>query len=180
MKGLEGPRNQLDEERLPPPSNFPTVSHSPYIQRNTTTRNGDPLAYNRYANNSTNFFVTSANSLSGIVDLERDQNQNVSSVTGGSTHHSVSNRTSSAASVSFPKSLLCITRYTYSAVAALIYPTVSYFYEAGTSQDPHHRELMPEEFGSLVQAGCKEGRECQQVHGAKCFARNQPWKYLTQ
>jgi len=161
MEGLEGPRNQLDEERLPPPSDFPTVSHSHYIQRNTTNRNDDPLAYNRYESNSTSFFVTSANSLSGIVDLERDQNQNVSSVTRRSTHHSVSNRTSSAASVSFPKSLLCMTRYTYSAVAALIYPTVSYFYEAGTPQDPHHRELMPEEFGSLVQPGCKNGRECQ-------------------
>ena len=73
-----------------------------------------------------------------------------------------------------------MTRYTYSAVAALIYPTVSYFYEAETPQDPHHRELMPEEFGSLVQPGCKEGRERQQVHGAKCFARNQSWMYLTQ
>jgi len=68
-----------------------------------------------------------------------------------------------------------MTRYVYSAVAALIYSTVSYLYEAGTSLDPHHRELMPEEFGGLVQPSCKEGRKRQQVHGAKCIARNQSW-----
>lgn len=44
---------------------------------------------------------------------------------GRGTDHSVSNRTSSAASVSFPRSLLCVTMYTYSAVAALTCSTVS-------------------------------------------------------
>lgn len=71
-----------------------------------------------------------------------------------------------------------MTRYTYSAVAALICSTVSYFYETGTSLDPHHRELMPEEFGSLFQPGRKEGRERQQVHRAKFTAGNQSWEYF--
>ena len=36
---------------------------------------------------------------------------------------------------------------------------MSYFDKAETSQDPHHWELMAEEFGNLVQSGCKEGWE---------------------
>lgn len=132
----------------------------------------DRLAYNCYESNSTNFFVTSTNSLSGIVDLERNQDQIDSSVVRGRTHHSVSSRISSAASVSFPRSLLCMTRYMYSAVATLIYSTVSYPDKADTSLVPHHRELMPEEFGSLIHPGGKYGWERQQVYGAKCTTRS--------
>ena len=50
-----------------------------------------------------------------------------------------------------------MTRYMYSAVAALIYSTVSDLVEAGISLDPYHWEPVPEEFCSLVQSG---GKEC--------------------
>lgn len=43
----------------------------------------------------------------------------------------------------------------YSAVAALIYSTVSYLDKTDASLDPYHWELMTEEFGSLVQCNGK-------------------------
>lgn len=128
---IEGYYNRLDEERLPSPSDFPTVSHSPQIAKQKQKSDKDRLNYSCHESNFTSFSVTPTNSLSWIADLGRNQNQSVTR--GRRTHHSVSNRTSSAASVSFPRSLLCMTRYMYSAVAALIYPAVSHLDKVGAS-----------------------------------------------
>lgn len=74
--GRKGPTSSLMKRDYPLREIFP--------QSVTLLKHyGDRLAYSCNESNSTNFFVTSANSLSGIVDLERNQNQSISSATGG-------------------------------------------------------------------------------------------------
>ena len=40
-------------------------------------------------------------------------------------------------------------------------------HKSSASLQPHYRELMPEEFGGLIQPGSEERWESQQVYGAK-------------